>query len=45
MRGQSVRDIQAGIRTIFGGRVEVYGELLERSRDEAIEQKGPKPAD
>ena len=44
VRGQSVRarnairDVQAGIRTIFGGRVGVYGELLEQSRDEAIEQ-------
>jgi uncharacterized protein YbjQ (UPF0145 family) len=44
VRGQSVRarhlgrDIQAGIRTIVGGKVGVYAELLERSREEAIEQ-------
>ena len=31
-------DVQAGIRTIFGGRVGAYGELLEQSRDEAIKQ-------
>ena len=43
VRGQSVRarhvgrDIQAGIRTIFGGRVGVYAELLEASREEAID--------
>ena len=43
VRGNSVRarhvgrDIQAGIRTIFGGRVGVYAELLEQSREEAIE--------
>ena len=42
VRGNSVRtrhvgrDIQAGIRTIFGGRVGVYAELLEVSREEAI---------
>ena len=42
VRGNSVRaraigrDIQAGIRTIVGGRVGVYAELLEESRDEAI---------
>ncbi len=42
VRGNSVRarhvgrDIQAGIRTIFGGRVGVYAELLELSREEAI---------
>ena len=44
VRGQSVRarhlgrDIQASIRTIFGGRVGVYAELLEASREEAIDQ-------
>jgi uncharacterized protein YbjQ (UPF0145 family) len=44
VRGNSVRarnigrDIQAGIRTIVGGRVGVYAELLEQSRDEAIEK-------
>ena len=44
VRGQSVRarhlgrDIQAGIRSIVGGKVGVYAELLEKSRDEAIEQ-------
>jgi uncharacterized protein YbjQ (UPF0145 family) len=44
VRGQSVRarhlgrDIQAGIRTIVGGKVGVYAELLEKSREEAIEQ-------
>ena len=32
------RDVQAGIRTIIGGRVGAYGELLEQSRDEAIKQ-------
>jgi uncharacterized protein YbjQ (UPF0145 family) len=43
VRGQSVRarhlgrDIQAGIRTIVGGKVGVYAELLERSREEAID--------
>ena len=43
VRGNSVRarhegrDLQAGIRTVFGGRVGVYAELLELSRDEAIE--------
>ncbi len=42
VRGNSVRarhvgrDIQAGIRSIFGGRVGVYAELLEVSREEAI---------
>ena len=42
VRGSSVRarhvgrDIQAGIRSIFGGRVGVYAELLELSREEAI---------
>jgi uncharacterized protein YbjQ (UPF0145 family) len=44
VRGQSVRarhlgrDIQAGIRTIVGGKVGVYAELLEKSREEAIDQ-------
>ena len=44
VRGQSVRarhlgrDIQAGIRSIVGGKVGVYAELLEKSREEAIEQ-------
>ncbi len=44
VRGNSVRarhigrDIQAGIRTIVGGRVGVYAELLEASRAEAIEK-------
>jgi uncharacterized protein YbjQ (UPF0145 family) len=43
VRGHSVRarhlgrDLQAGIRSIFGGRVGVYAELLERSREEAID--------
>jgi len=43
VRGQSVRarhlgrDIQAGIRSIVGGKVGVYAELLERSREEAID--------
>ena len=43
VRGHSVRarnmirDVQAGIRTIFGGRVGVYAELLEQAREEAIE--------
>jgi uncharacterized protein YbjQ (UPF0145 family) len=38
VRGNSVRarhlgrDLQAGIRTIFGGQVGVYAELLEESR-------------
>jgi uncharacterized protein YbjQ (UPF0145 family) len=42
VRGQSVRarhlgrDIQAGIRSIVGGKVGVYAELLEKSREEAI---------
>jgi uncharacterized protein YbjQ (UPF0145 family) len=44
VRGHSVRarnvgrDIQAGFRTIVGGRVGVYAELLETSREEAIGQ-------
>lgn len=42
VRGNSVRaraigrDIQAGIRTIVGGKVGVYAELLEESREDAI---------
>lgn len=32
------RDIQAGIRSIVGGRVGVYAELLQSSRQEAIAQ-------
>ena len=42
VRGHSVRarnmlrDMQAGIRTIIGGRVGVYAELLEEAREEAI---------
>ena len=42
VRGNSVRarhvgrDIQAGIRSVFGGRVGVYAELLEQSREEAL---------
>lgn len=32
------RDVQALGRTVVGGRVGVYGELLETSRDEAIAQ-------
>lgn len=32
------RDVQALGRTVVGGRVGVYGELLEESRDEAIAQ-------
>jgi uncharacterized protein YbjQ (UPF0145 family) len=31
-----VRDLQAGLRTIVGGTVGVYAELLERTRDDAI---------
>ena len=44
VRGHSVRarnvgrDFQAGIRAIFGGRVGVYAELLEKSREEAIDE-------
>ena len=44
VRGQSIRarhlgrDIQAGIRSIVGGKVGVYAELLEKSREEAIAQ-------
>jgi uncharacterized protein YbjQ (UPF0145 family) len=44
VRGQSIRarhlgrDIQAGIRSIVGGKVGVYAELLEKSREEAIDQ-------
>jgi uncharacterized protein YbjQ (UPF0145 family) len=44
VRGQSVRarhvgrDIQAGIRSIVGGKVGVYAELLEKSREEAINE-------
>ncbi len=44
VRGQSVRarhlgrDIQAGIRSIVGGKVGVYAELREKSREEAIDQ-------
>ncbi len=43
VRGQSVRarhlgrDIQAGVRSIVGGKVGVYAELLEKSREEAID--------
>jgi uncharacterized protein YbjQ (UPF0145 family) len=33
-----VRDIQAVIRSIVGGQVGVFAELLEQSRDEAIER-------
>ena len=33
-----VRDIQASVRNVFGGKVGVYAELLEESRDEAIDQ-------
>jgi uncharacterized protein YbjQ (UPF0145 family) len=33
-----VRDIQAGVRTMFGGRVGVYAELLEQSREEALNE-------
>ena len=42
VRGNSVRarhlgrDLQASIRTVFGGRVGVYAELLEESREEAL---------
>lgn len=42
VRGNSVRarnvarDVQAGVRTIFGGSVGVYAELLQQSREEAI---------
>ncbi len=42
VRGNSVRarnlgrDLQAGIRSIFGGRVGVYAELLEESREESL---------
>ena len=42
VRGNSVRarnvgrDLQASIRTVFGGRIGVYAELLEESREEAI---------
>jgi len=44
VRGNSVRvraigrDIQAGIRTIVGGKVGVYAELLEQTRAEAIDK-------
>lgn len=43
VRGNSVRvraigrDIQAGLRTIVGGKVGVYAELLEQTRSEAID--------
>ena len=43
VRGNSVRvraigrDIQAGLRTIVGGKVGVYAELLEQTRAEAID--------
>ena len=42
VRGNSVRarhvgrDIQAGVRNFFGGKIGVYAELLEESREEAI---------
>ena len=42
MRGNSVRarnlvrDVQALARTVVGGRIGVYGELLEESREEAL---------
>ena len=42
MRGNSVRarnlvrDIQALSRTVVGGRIGVYAELLEESREEAL---------
>ena len=32
------RDIMAGIKNIFGGELEGYTELLQESRDEAIER-------
>lgn len=44
VRGHSVRarnlgrDIQAGVRAIVGGRVGVYAELLEKSREEAMNE-------
>jgi uncharacterized protein YbjQ (UPF0145 family) len=44
VRGNSVRvraigrDIQAGLRTIVGGKVGVYAELLEQTRAEAIDK-------
>lgn len=31
------RDFQAGVRTLIGGKVGVYAELLEESRAEAVE--------
>ena len=31
-----VRDVQALARTVVGGRIGVYGELLEESREEAL---------
>ncbi len=42
VRGNSVRarnlarDVQAQVRTVFGGSVGVYAELLEESREEAL---------
>ncbi len=44
VRGNSVRarhlgrDIQAGLRTVVGGKVGVYAELLEESRAEAVDR-------
>lgn len=44
VRGHSVRarnlgrDLQAGVRAIVGGRVGVYAELLEESREEAMNE-------
>ena len=44
IRGHSVRarnvgrDLQAGLRSIVGGKVGVYAELLESSREEALAQ-------
>lgn len=44
VRGNSVRvraigrDIQAGVRTLVGGKVGVYAELLETTRAEAIDK-------
>ncbi len=44
VRGHSVRarnlgrDLQAGVRAIVGGRVGVYAELLEKSREEAMNE-------
>ena len=35
------KDILAGIKNVFGGELKAYTELLQESREEAIERTGP----